>query len=367
LDTIPDGNGPTLSLIAPNSDNLLAQSWEASSSINSAYGTPGRENTPCFENNVLLPNLVCTGVPVTIKVDSAYSDMNFTWFVSGATPANFAVDSETVTWNNPGTYNIQLITNHYECTKVYTQSVTVENCNTIPNVVDDNFSANEDNILSNNVLINDNDPDNDNLIVNTSNGILTLNADGTFDYTPNPDFHGTDSFTYEVCDDAAFGNTTIIPGSFTGEVISGADDVEELSTDGSIDITSSDLDLVEDSPNLYSAVGIRIMNITVPQGATVTNAYLEFVADEAQSVATSLTISAEATSNALAIPTTNYALTSKTKTNASTSWTNLPAWTIGDTYQSTDISSVVQELINRGDWASGNAMTFIIEGTGTLR
>jgi len=40
-DTIPDGNGPTLSLITPNSDNTQAQSWEASSNINSAYGTPG--------------------------------------------------------------------------------------------------------------------------------------------------------------------------------------------------------------------------------------------------------------------------------------------------------------------------------------
>ena len=33
-----------------------------------------------------------------------------------------------------------------------------------------------------------------------SNGTLTVNADGSFDYTPNADFAGTDSFTYVVLD-----------------------------------------------------------------------------------------------------------------------------------------------------------------------
>ncbi len=368
-DTIPDGNGPTLSLITPNSDNALPQSWESSSNINSAYGTPGRENTPCVENSVILPNLICAGFPIPVKIDSVYSDMTFTWLLVGATPDNFVTNSDTIIWNTPGTYNIQLITKHYECTKIYTQSVTVEDCNTIPNIVDDNFAINEDNVLSDNVLTNDSDPDNDNLTVNTiprsnvSNGTLILNPDGTYDYTPNANFYGMDSFIYEVCDDATFGITTTTSGSFSGQVTASGDDLEELTT-GTIEVNSSDLDIMEDSPDFYSAIGIRITNITVPQGANVTGAYLEFVADEAQSVATSLTISAEATGNAAAIPTTANALTSKTKTNATSSWSNLPAWVIGNTYQSADISPVIQELINRGDWATGNAMTFIIEGTG---
>ncbi len=368
-DTIPDGNGPTLSLITPNLDNTLPQSWEASVNIDSPNGTPGRANEPCFENTIVLPNLVCAGFPTAIEVDSAYNEMDFTWFLSGATPPNFAADSTTAIWNNPGTYNLQLITKYYECTRVYTQPITVENCNTIPNIIDDNFAINEDNILSNNVLTNDNDPNNNNLTVNTipqsnvANGTLTLNADGTFDYTPNPDFYGTDSFTYEVCDDATF--PVVTPGSFVTQVAASGDDVEELSTDGSINVTSGDLDLLEDSPDVFTAVGIRMTNITIPQGAMVTEAYFEFVADESQSVATSITISAEATGNALAIPTTPYSLSSKPRTAATTSWANLPAWTIANTYQSADISSVVQEILNRGDWASGNAMTFILEGTGT--
>ncbi|HSH01071.1 MAG TPA: LamG-like jellyroll fold domain-containing protein [Anaerolineae bacterium] len=54
------------------------------------------------------------------------------------------------------------------------------------------------------VLANDNDPYGDNLtaILQTppANGTVTLNADGSFTYTPTVGFYGTDSFTYQVSD-----------------------------------------------------------------------------------------------------------------------------------------------------------------------
>jgi hypothetical protein len=37
------------------------------------------------------------------------------------------------------------------------------------------------------------------VVTSTVNGTLTLNPDGSFTYQPNPDFFGTDSFTYEAC------------------------------------------------------------------------------------------------------------------------------------------------------------------------
>ncbi len=37
-------------------------------------------------------------------------------------------------------------------------------------------------------------------VIDVSNGTLVLGADGSFTYTPDPGFNGTDSFTYEVCD-----------------------------------------------------------------------------------------------------------------------------------------------------------------------
>jgi len=60
--------------------------------------------------------------------------------------------------------------------------------------------------VSGNVLTNDSDPDGDALVINTTpiigptNGTVTINVDGSFNYTPFASFVGTDEFTYEVCD-----------------------------------------------------------------------------------------------------------------------------------------------------------------------
>jgi gliding motility-associated-like protein len=85
--------------------------------------------------------------------------------------------------------------------------ITITPVNDAPSANADNYSTNEDTPLNGStVLINDIDVDNNPLTVNTSpiinpaNGILTLNSDGTFSYIPNLNYSGTDSFTYEVCD-----------------------------------------------------------------------------------------------------------------------------------------------------------------------
>ncbi len=78
-----------------------------------------------------------------------------------------------------------------------------------PIAVDDNFTTEEDTPITDNVLPNDSDPDNGILTVNTTpieepnNGNLSLNPNGTFTYTPNPNFTGRDTFLYEVCDDGS--------------------------------------------------------------------------------------------------------------------------------------------------------------------
>ena len=60
------------------------------------------------------------------------------------------------------------------------------------------------NVLPTGVLANDTDADNDpltaQLVSPTSHGNLTLNANGSFTYTPAAGFSGTDSFTYNAND-----------------------------------------------------------------------------------------------------------------------------------------------------------------------
>ena len=57
------------------------------------------------------------------------------------------------------------------------------------------------------VLINDTDPDGDPgltavLVTNPAHGSVTLNADGSFSYTPQSGFFGNDTFTYSARDNA---------------------------------------------------------------------------------------------------------------------------------------------------------------------
>ncbi|WP_299471232.1 Ig-like domain-containing protein [uncultured Roseibium sp.] len=87
--------------------------------------------------------------------------------------------------------------------------VTVAGVNDDPDAQDDTYSLDEDGSLNvlvgTGVLSNDSDVDGDGLTISqlisdVSNGTLNLNADGSFDYTPDADFNGTDSFIYEVSD-----------------------------------------------------------------------------------------------------------------------------------------------------------------------
>ena len=65
------------------------------------------------------------------------------------------------------------------------------------------------------VLGNDEDAESSNLSAQVhtppGNGSLQLNADGTFTYTPDPGFVGTDSFVYRVLDGTAPADTDLLP------------------------------------------------------------------------------------------------------------------------------------------------------------
>ena len=146
-------------------------------------------------------------------------------------------------------------------------------------------------------------------------------------------------------------------------VAAGADDAEEKPS-GSVDPTSTDLELVIDgSPQ---TVGIRFAGLAVPRGATITSAYVQFVADETQSEATSLSIQGEAADSAAPYARVTRNISTRPRTSAATSWAPSP-WTAGQltaAQRTPDLSGVVQQIVNRPGWASGNALALIITGTG---
>lgn len=174
---------------------------------------------------------------------------------------------------------------------------------------------------------------------------------------------GTVIDTYAI--DATTPPPTPVP-AVDVRVLLSSDDAEERVSDGSMYVSSSDLELTNDAGYRgQQVVGIRFQSVTVPQGATITDAYIEFVTNETDSEATSLVFYGQAIDDAPTFTFTDYDVSGRTKTTASVAWENVPAWnTVGETHQTPALSPIVQEIVDRGGWSSGSAMAFIVAGSG---
>ncbi|MFM9986968.1 MAG: Ig-like domain-containing protein, partial [Flavobacteriales bacterium] len=131
---------------------------------------------------------------------------------------NNDITDGTIVFNSDGTFTYTPDPN-YNGTVTFTYDVCDDdgNCDTVtvtivvnpindtPIGIDDTYTVDEDSSLDGNVSTNDSDVDGDDLtftvVDDVDNGTLVLNPDGTFTYIPDPDFNGTDSFTYTVCDE----------------------------------------------------------------------------------------------------------------------------------------------------------------------
>ncbi len=87
-----------------------------------------------------------------------------------------------------------------------------------PIAIDDAAVTLEDQPVTIVVLSNDGDPEGHAVLVTgvtqPANGSVSINADGTVTYVPDPDFSGVDSFTYTICEDTSAPTAGIAP---TGE------------------------------------------------------------------------------------------------------------------------------------------------------
>ncbi len=98
-----------------------------------------------------------------------------------------------------------------------TVSLTVNGVNDAPTGLSDSYSTLEENTLTvgaPGVLSNDTDPDNDRLTVElvsaVTSGVLILDSNGSFEYSPVTDWHGTTQFSYRAFDGVAYTDTVVV-------------------------------------------------------------------------------------------------------------------------------------------------------------
>jgi len=189
---------------------------------------------------------------------------------------------------------------------------------------------------------------------------ISTSAPGSYTYTFTP--------TSGHCVTTATMVIEILPvttGSVSVRISTGNDDVEEYNS-GTMLLGDSDIDLVFDSKTTGNQkVGLRFNGIGIPQGASITSAYIQFTVDKVTTATTKLTLYGQDADNAAAFTSTKKNVSNRTKTTAYASWTPVSWSTTGALQQTSDLKTVVQEILDRSGWESGNSMAFIITGTCT--
>ncbi|CAM1370250.1 hypothetical protein TSEDIMI_80036 [Tenacibaculum sediminilitoris] len=138
--------------------------------------------------------------------------------------------------------------------------------------IDDSFSTDYNVAVSGNVLDNDSDLEgntqtvNTVLVINPNYGSVVLNSNGSFLYTPNQNFSGSDSFRYRVCDNGSpvacdeaivtitvrnFSPPDYYPTLYTQETIING-------SSGSIDFVVAFAESNGNLPNMIDAIEFRI-------------------------------------------------------------------------------------------------------------
>jgi type IV pilus assembly protein PilY1 len=147
----------------------------------------------------------------------------------------------------------------------------------------------------------------------------------------------------------------------TSVVSQASDDAEDPAVGTVYDHPDLDLGSIE-------VVGMRFQNLDIPRGATITKAHITFealIGNGNNSDPTSLTFHGEASDNAATFNIGSESdIYDRDDTTASVAWDNIPAWTDYQTYDSPDVSSIIQEIIDRDGWAGGNAIAFKVTGSG---
>ena len=134
---------------------------------------------------------------------------------------------------------------------------------------------------------------------------------------------------------------------------------------GRVSLRSGDLEMTEDKDQ--QTVGIRFAAVDVPSGATITNAYVQFTAEDQDSGFTDLLIRAESTAMASQFIKSSFDLSTRDVTTAALSWQPVEWGTIGEAsvdQRTPDVAALLQEVIDLSGWSNGNPVALIITGSG---
>lgn len=167
--------------------------------------------------------------PVSGSVTGSDVDGDALTFTRGTAPAH-----GSVTVNADGTYTYTPDANYHGSdsftvtvsdgnggSATVTVFITVNPVNNAPVAVNDTITATKDTKLSGSVAGNDHQTAGDvySLVSGPKHGTLVFHADGTFTYTPDPNFTGVDSFVYMITDSSGHVSVATVTISVYGSAV----------------------------------------------------------------------------------------------------------------------------------------------------
>lgn len=157
------------------------------------------------------------------------------------------------------------------------------------------------------------------------------------------------------------------PVTLNARIRAGNDDAEENAA-GTVNLTSSDLELTTEGTSNVQTIGMRFTDIKIPKGASVAEAFVRFTVDETAFIdPCNLTIYGEDSDHSLSFTTGSFNITSRPLTTASVDWSP-GSWVAendaGPDQTTPDLAAIVQEIIDRPGYTYGSAVGFIVEGAG---
>ena len=156
-----------------------------------------------------------------------------------------------------------------------------------------------------------------------------------------------------------YDESSVVPGACINQWVQrqvelSDDDAEETISSGSVSVGGSSFDMRSSQLN-----GLRFQNIPVAQGTTVLEAHLVFTTRTASLGPASLRFHAHDDDDSPGFSSSASDVSTRTRTTASATWSPADWDIVDEQHVSSDITAIVQEIIDRPGWNAGNALTII--------
>lgn len=107
-------------------------------------------------------------------------------------------------------------------------------------------------------------------------------------------------------------------------------------------------------------LAFRFQSVSIPQGSNIQDAYITVESDTTDATLGIAFIDGEQIDDSPAFG----VIAGRERTDAQRAW-SMPAFTMGNTFDSADLSNIIREIVNRPGWASGQSLTLFMNGFGS--